>query len=242
MIKQSTLPLIFLLSSFLTTYAQSPTWVQQDPKPYIEVTGKAEKEVIPDEIYIAITIKERHEGKKKITIEDQEASLRSAIKELGIDAKNFSLSDVNSQYIRVKVLKKDVINKSDYTLLVKDAAMVGKVFDKLEKLTIKTAYISKVDHSKKREFKKEMRIQAIKAAKDKAKYLLSAIDQQLGTPLVIREQNASSYRGNVYANANISQYYYSSPSVGSSESDKDAPIQFKKIKIESAVYVKFEIK
>ena len=240
MIKFSITTIIFLSSSLLTTYAQSPTWVQQDPKPYIEVTGKAEKEVIPDEIYIAITIKERHAGKTKITVEEQEASLRDAIKVLGIDANNLSLSDVNSQYVRVRIMKKDVINKSDYTLKVKDAVTVGKVFDALEKLTIKNAYISKVDHSKKREFKKEMRIEAIKAAKNKAKYLLLAIDQQLGTPLEIKEQYAEQYRRPAYANAGISQY--SSNSLVLEEVSIDgAALQFKKIKIESSVYVKFEI-
>ena len=241
MIKLSILPIAFLLSSVLTSYAQSPTWVQQDPKPYIEVTGKAEKEVIPDEIYIAITIKERHEGKKKITVEGQEALLKEALKTIGISPKNLSLTDVYSKYVKVRIMKMDVINKSNYSLKVKDAATVGNVFDALEKLSITNAHISRVDHSKKREIKKEMRIQAIKAAKEKARYLLSAIDQNLGTPLVVKEQFTDSsrrnYRGNVYANQTY-QYSASSERVVSD----DNTLQFKKIKIQASVYIKYEIK
>lgn len=241
MFKLNILALIFVLSTFLTSYAQTPTWVQQDPKPYIEVTGKAEIEVIPDQIYIGITIKERHEGKTKITVEDQEKALREAIKSLGIDSKNLTLSNVNSRYVRVRVMKKDVINKSEYTLMVKDAETVGKVFDQLEKMTIKTAYIAKVDHTKKLEIKKDMRIQAIKAAKDKAQYLVSAIDQSLGTPLVVREEYAQYLGANAYSNT-ISQYRGNVSRNVSSSSNNDGALQFRKIKIEASIYLKYEIK
>lgn len=50
----------------------------------------------------------------------------------------------------------------------------GKVFEKLDELKIVDAYISKVSHSKLEEFKKEVRVMAIKAAKEKANYLLTA--------------------------------------------------------------------
>lgn len=48
-------------------------------------------DIIPDEIYIRITIKERYENKEKLTIEMQEEKLKTALKEIGIDIKNLSL-------------------------------------------------------------------------------------------------------------------------------------------------------
>ncbi len=116
-------------------------------KPYIEVTGAAEKEIIPDEIYIAITIRERHEGREKITIEQQEADLKEALKSIDVSLDNLFLSDANANYVRIKWRKKDVITKVAYLLKVGDALTLGNVFEKLDELKIIDAYISRVSHS-----------------------------------------------------------------------------------------------
>lgn len=105
-------------------------------QPYIEVTGVAEKEVIPDEIYIAIIIKEKSVNKTKVTIEEQEEKLKGAIKSLGIDLANLSLSDASGDYVKVRWQQKDLWPKKQYTLKVSDAATVDKVFQELEKLEV----------------------------------------------------------------------------------------------------------
>lgn len=66
---------MLLLTATITVFGQAPADSETE-KSYIEVTGTAEKEIIPDEIYIAITIRERHEGKEKITIYKQSADLK----------------------------------------------------------------------------------------------------------------------------------------------------------------------
>ncbi|MBL4657347.1 MAG: SIMPL domain-containing protein [Flavobacteriales bacterium] len=231
-----TVLVLFLASSYSLSFAQSPTWVQQDPKPFIEVTGKAIKEVVPDEIYISITLKERLDGKNDVTIKEKEAALKEAIKGIGIDVKNLSVSDANARYARVSIVKKDVVNKAEYTLMVTNAATVSKVFQELDKLKIKNAYVARVDHSKIREYKKEMRIDAIKAAKDKAQYLVAAIDEKIGTPLVIREQFVDNYRpyeSQVRYTSNVASYG------GSLSTDK--AVQWEKIEVQATIYVKFEI-
>ncbi|MBK7029549.1 MAG: SIMPL domain-containing protein [Bacteroidales bacterium] len=155
--------------------------------PYIEVTGTAEKFVVPNEIYISIALKERQEGRENKSIEQQEAQLKQGLSEIGIDLKDLSLSDATSDYVRVKVAKKDVISKSDYLLKVTSASMVGKVFEKLDELKIEEAQIARVSHSEIERFRKEVKIQAIKAAKEKADYLLEAIGEKAGEPLIIQE-------------------------------------------------------
>ncbi len=45
--------------------------------PFIEVVGTAEKEIVPNEIIIAVILKEHTDSKNKISIEEQEASLLS---------------------------------------------------------------------------------------------------------------------------------------------------------------------
>lgn len=78
--------------------------------------------------------------------------------------------------------KERCVNKKEYTLKVKNAIELGRMFQELEKLEITDAFISKVNHSKIDSLRKEVRILAIKAAKDKADYLLTAIGEQTGKP------------------------------------------------------------
>ena len=238
-----TMTILLLLTATFTVFGQTTTESEVE-KPYIEVTGTAEKEIIPDEIYISITIRERHEGKEKITIDKQEADLKEALKSIGISLDNLSLSDANANYIRVKWTKKDVITKTEYVLKVGDALTVGKVFEKLDELKIVDAEISKVSHSKLEQFKKEVRIMAIKAAKEKADYLLTAIGEQTGKAMKVFEQSPTykidDSNLNIRNARNVSSYYVGEGKM--SISDKDKIIQFQKINLQAAIYVKFEIK
>lgn len=235
--------ILLLLTATMTVFGQT-TSDNEKEKPYIEVTGTAEKEIIPDEIYIAITIRERQEGKEKITIDKQEADLKDVLTSIGVSLDNLSLSDANANYIRVKWTKKDVITKNEYVLKVSDALTVGKVFEKLEELKIVDANISRVSHSKLEDFKKEVRIMAIKAAKEKADYLLTAIGEQTGKALKVYESPTHKIDDtmlNVRGARGESSVYYID-GIKMSESDKDKIIQFQKIKLQAAIYVKFEIK
>ena len=231
---------LLLLICHTTSYSQNQV-NNTEEKPFIEVTGTAEKEIIPDEIYIGITLRERMVNKEKLTIETQEEKLKNALKEIGIDiSKNLSVSDLNADYIRVRWRKKDVIAQKDYTLKVNDATTLGKVFQKLDELDILDARIMRVYHSKMDSIKKSVKIIAIKAAKDKADYLLQAIGEQTGKPLIIKEEatqnyqlQQSNYRSNVYKRFD---------DLDQVVEDKEDEIQFKKIKIETTIYVKFGIK
>jgi uncharacterized protein YggE len=234
-----TLKSLTILLLIAATVSGQEYIVKENEKPYIEVTGIAEKKIVPDEIYISITIRERHEGKNKITIEKQETDLKEALKSIGVPLDNLSLSDKNANYIRVKWSKKDVITKAEYILIVEDALTVGKVFEKLDELKIVDAVISKVSHSKIREFKKEVRILAIKAAKEKADYLLVAIGEKTGKALIVRENTPAYLQDKISVNVmgvsgNNSGYLFE-------EKQEEEAIEFQKIKLQAMIYVKFEI-
>lgn len=231
----------FLLTTILT-FGQTNTSMTEEPA-YIEVTGTVEKEIIPDEIYIGIIIHEKYESKVKVTIEEQEGKLKTAVKSLGIDLTNLYLTDANADYVKVRWQKKDVLTKKEYTLKVSNATTIGQVFQELEKLEIKDASIVRVSHSKLDSIRKEVKIMAIKAAKDKADYLLTAIGEQTGKPLVIKENEISPYQP--LANVNVrgsrsgeTEYYVDGVNM---KSDNDE-IQFQKIKVQTSIYVKFSIK
>ncbi len=230
---------------FVCSVAFGQESIQKAEVPYIEVNGTAENEVIPDEIHIGIVIRERYVSREKVSIEAQEEKLKNALISLGIDLENLFLSDANADYVKIRWQKKDVITKKDYTLKVSNATEVGQVFQELEKMEITDAFISKVEHSKIDSLRKEIKILAIKDAKAKADYLLEAIGEKTGKPLIINE---SSGGGTVTseqirrAPLRSAESYDANVIVQNKESVNNNDIQFRKIKLVSNIYVKFSIK
>lgn len=233
--------LLFVLTSVVyVSQAQNPI----EEKPFIEVTGIAEQEIVPDQIYISIIIREKYENKEKVTIESQEEKLKVLLKEINIPTSDLYLSDANADFVKVKFRTKDVLTKKDYILKVSSATSVGQVFLQLEKLEINDASISKVSHSKIDSLRRENRITAIKAAKRKADYLLNAIGEVTGKPLVVRENNTGNNEYNYNRNTPVQVSSYANARFlddGDKATDNEE-IQFKKIKIQSSIYVKFLIK
>lgn len=164
----------------------------------------------------------------------------NALKNIGIDLSNLYLSDANADYVKVYWQKKDVLTRKDYTLKVSNATAVGNVFIELDKIKITDAYVSKVNHSKIDSLKKDVKIKAIQSAKDKADYLLQAIGEKTGKPIIVKENEVP-----MMFNDGSSVRKLNSVTI-ISERDKledklDTDIQFNKILVTSNIYVKFLI-
>lgn len=227
--------LSFVALSLFSAKAQNP----ESSKPFIEVTGTAETEVVPDEIYINITLMERMDGKEKITIDKQEADLKKNLKEIGIDLANLSLNSANADYGKVRKSEKDVLVNKSYTLKVGGTDLLAKVYERLDKINAYDAYISRYTHSKLVDLQKENRIKAIKASKEKVDYLLAALSQQAGKPLQISEMDNYVEQGNFMPRPMMKSVQMLSNERASE--DSGAEMSFKKIKIRSSFLVKYEI-
>jgi hypothetical protein len=219
----------------LIVFSQSPILPQEPP--FIEINGTAELEIVPNELYVSILLKERIDGKDKITVPELEDKMKSGLKNLKIDMTQLSLADANADYLNRRWRSKEVISQKEYLLKLEDSNSLSKVFQMLDEINIQDAWISRVHHTKMDSLKKEVRINAIKAAKDKSDYLLKAIQQQTGKALIVRE-NDWGYPQPMYKNVNMSASYMDAAESGMAEPEVD----FRKIKISSSVYVKFEIK
>ncbi len=230
------LPFALFLSTLLPLAAQ-PQPAAVEP-PHIEVTGRAEIQVVPDEIHISIELRERGSGKDKVSVDKQEVELKDAVKALGIDGANLTLSDAMADLVPKKFRDDDVIARKGYMLKVADAEMVRKVFLELDRLQIEDAFIHHVSHSKEVQMRREQRIKAIKAAKEKADYLLEAIGEKAGAATEVREVADADFRGNVQTR----QLYANELSVGYVGSDyQELGVGFSRITISAEVYVKFGI-
>jgi uncharacterized protein YggE len=203
---------------------------------FIEVNGTAEMEVLPDEIYIHILLKENGEGKDKRSVAIQEENLKDSLRAIGIDLAQLTLLNSYGNYRHTGVFSKDVVESAEYSLKVSDAKTVGKAFEKFDHCDVYSAHISKISHSKIEQFKREMRIAAAKLAKEKADYLLAATGGQTGKPMIVREEENSPLRNQLLYNTN--QAYGSFDKM----SKEDNAIEFEKIVVKCSIYAKFEIK
>jgi uncharacterized protein len=82
---------LLLISAVFTVSAQQ----QPDARlPMIEVTGSAEMEIVPDEVYVNVTIREFIEERKKKNIDEIEKEFRNVLEKLKIDNKQVALESV----------------------------------------------------------------------------------------------------------------------------------------------------
>ena len=231
--------LLLLASPVVIAQSGDKNFIDQN---YIEVTGKAEMEIVPDEIYIRIVINEK-DFKGKI-LADIEKSMFEKFKELGIDiSKDLAIKDFISNFQYYWFIKTDPKLTKEYELLVHDAKSAGSVFIELQKLGISNASISSVENSKIIEYRKEVKIAAIKAAQDKAKQLALAINQDIGRAIYIQETeiNNRNLSGSVSSVSNIAIRGYTSQNIyGANIPSPD--IEFEKIKLEYNMLVRFDLK
>lgn len=223
----------FIVISLLvfTLFAQAQTGEKNFiDQPYIEVTGTAEKEIVPDMIYLKIIVNET-DTKGKISIDALEKKMKQRLSDLGIDVtKDLTVEDLSSRYIKYFLKEKDVANSREYVLLVHDASMAGKALKALSDENISNISILKIDHSQMAQERFDLRLEAVKVAKVKAEAMAEALGQKIGKAIYIAENQQNNYR--VQSNSNM---LFLSNSL-----EEDEPeLAFKSISITSGVSVKF---
>ena len=162
--------------------------------PFIEVTGKAEKYVAPDEISLSIVINEKDYAKKQ-SLESLEKEMLAALKKVGIDTKKqLTVVDMSSDFMNRKWRKSDIKLSKAYQLKVTTAKQAMQVMLVLDEVGISEVSISQMKCTKMEQYKDEARAEAMKDAKRKAKILTDAIDQPLGKAIYISENDYSPVR------------------------------------------------
>jgi uncharacterized protein YggE len=209
-----------------------------DIRKKIEVSGMAEQEVTPDEIYFSISIKEYlRDNKKKVTLSDLELQLQKAVIKAGVAEKDFTINNMNG-YNNYWDKKKDptFLASKQYSLKLKNLNSINEILESIDPKGIAYTNIDRYDYSKKEELKKELRIKALLLACEKATYLVESLGDKLGSVLHIAESGNESYPPIMYS-------YKTAMSTEMASADSEmANIEFKTIKIMANVNAVFEIK
>ncbi len=234
-----TLFAFFLLTALsLGVAAQNNVLNPLESTPYIEVTGDGEMEFVPDEIFISFTLKERFDGKTKITIDQQEKELKQKLQKINFDLKNLMLADASADYTKIKRNQKDVIASKDFQLKADKVSVLDQVFGILDEVKVFDADIYKTDHSQIEQFRKEVKIMAMKAAREKAAYLLEAIGEKVGKSLYIqeREMYEPEMMPMLRGVANVSMKMQDAAGV-----EELPELSFKKMKLKYKIFARFAI-
>ncbi|PTN09779.1 SIMPL domain-containing protein [Mangrovibacterium marinum] len=227
---------LFLVLMVAATVARAQTAINPlESTPYIEVTGEGELEIVPDEIYLQFTLKERMDGRSKTELDQIEKELKKKLSSAGFNLTDLTLADANADFVTIKRKKKDVLASKDYQMKLSQTGQIATLLDVLDEVKAENAYISRLDHSQMEQFKKDVKIKAAKNAHDKAQYLLGALGQKAGNILFIQERE--SY---------LQPYVRKAAALGmvadmQAESASEPEISFRKIKLNYKVFARFAI-
>jgi len=232
---------IIALFFVLIMYSNAQTLTNlSNEKPYIEVIGSSNVDVVPDMLYISISIRE----KKNISVDSQEDTLRNIMQRCEIPNSKLTINKAQSTYSKISFASRSGVTQKVYSLLLPDAATMARIFDEFEKSTIIDNYrLEKISHSKIDSLVREVKIKAIKEAKNQAEYLLNAINEKIGKPLEIKEVKSDnielySITGGIPARYGNSRDY---TATSESMSAQDVVIGIQNIKIQKYIYIKFAI-
>jgi hypothetical protein len=230
--KSLALSLLFVICTNFT-FSQTTSLLD---RPNIHVEGFAFEEVVPDEIFIKVTI---FDDKDK-SVETKQSELIKGLSDLGIESKKITLMNEGANFGRLTWNRKEVVKSLELSVMAASADEVIKIFKKLDQLEVDDAYIYKLDYSKREEIEKMVRIEAISNAKSHATDLLGAIGSKVGAPLKVSKGSRQVYNNE----ENISRRNYKMGETVSFYKTSDFAYfdgSFQKIKIDYAVDCWFTI-
>ena len=236
--KANYIVLLMVVVCFATAaFAQTTT-----EKRVIEVTGSAETLITPNEFTFKITLYERIEDKKKLTIEMQEANLKSELSNLGVDVnKDLTIFDLTSTYVSRKKTK-DTLGSKDYRLKIKDLTKIERLQEIADRLNVANLDLIESTHSDLTTFRKETKMEAVKAAKAKAEYMLGAINEKVGKTIFIQEVPDESETRGIPQGIGLNYNSNARSNIVTADSQSaDSTLTFSKIKLRYAVLARFEI-
>jgi uncharacterized protein YggE len=184
----------FLLSLF---FAASAVAQQSGEVRFIEVRGSAEMEVQPDEMMLSITIQEyfEEEFQKNKEPEDYKTKVPLARIEDGL-IKSLRKAGIKKEDIRVRGMGnywrqqgKEFLFSKNLEVKITDFSKVNQLTSLVDAKGIRSLHVGQMSHSEIEKFRKQVKTDALKDAREKAAYLIESLGEELGEVLSVTELN-----------------------------------------------------
>ncbi len=231
--------LLLIAGSSLCVNAQYNVPLQRT----ISATGNAKIEVIPDEIYVQVNLREYDKkGGGKVDIETIKNNFLKACKNIGLNDTDVMVQSYQGydgtiyQYRKNKKQDPDLKAGINYWAKVNALKKMDELVNNLDDEATQNFYIAKTDYSKREEMVMKMKADAIKAAKEKAIFLAAAINEKVGNAITMSEPNEVS--------DNPPRPVYAMAMAKVADSDDQEPaldVNFKKMKIEYEANITFAL-
>ena len=245
---------LFSLILVLSSCGRSDMSDAQKKEHTITVTGSADMEVVPDEVELQVRISEYSHDKKE-SIENIQSELIQKLEAAGITKDKIILDDINSNLYNWRYYwywdywdypgHRPYLSKL-ITVKMGSMEQANKIMGSLKMKGINSVSLGKSSSKKIRQFRKDVKIEALKAAKEKAEYLLECLGKKVGEPVTIKEivndNNYDNFWGhsNYDNNRSISNTSVSNETIGMENQQGDAA-SFKNIKLRYEIEVVFQI-
>ena len=230
--------LIFVMFFVWNLFSAQKNFLDQ---PYIEVGATVDTLVVPDRIYVSITLNEA-DSKNKKSVEEQEKQLETILKKLKINTdKDLSVLGFSSDFKKYFLKGQNILKTKKYSLLVRDAYTLGNVIISLEEAGISNTEVEKVEYSKSKELLLELKSEAVKKSRITADKLVKPLNQKAGKALYISDTNYGGIEDYEYVtvrNIALQEMDYKKESASEEFLRK---LDFQKIKFSTTVYVKYQL-
>ena len=230
--------LIFVMFFVWNLFSAQKNFLDQ---PYIEVSASVDTLVVPDKIYVSITLNEA-DSKNKKSVEEQEKQLETILKKLKINTdKDLSVLGYSSDFKKYFLKGQNILKTKKYSLLVRDAYTLGNVIISLEEAGISNTEVEKVEYSKYKELLLELKSEAVKRSRITADKLVKPLNQKAGKALYISDTNYGGIEDYEYVTVkDIAFQEIEYKKEGASE-EFLRKLDFQKIKFSTTVYVKYQL-
>lgn len=221
---------VFIISLLVTLSLQAQT-----NERYIEVTGTSEMEIVPDKIHYLIEIreyfKEEFDGKSKpeeyrtkVPLAEIEQGLREALANSGIPQNAIRTQEIGDYW---RQQGQDFLVSKKFDITLTDFNQINEIVKRIDTKGIHTMRIGELENNYMPAYHQKGKVEALKAARRKATYLVEALGKRLGEVIRIVEKDS----GNVspFAQSNVMS------------SDAASFDNFRTIKKNYSMLVRFEI-
>ncbi|MBQ7774045.1 MAG: SIMPL domain-containing protein [Bacteroidales bacterium] len=222
--------------SISSIFAQNTTPQQEK---FIEVSVRVNKEVIPDEIFINITINEK-DNKGKISVEQQEKSMIKALEGLGIDVKEgLTVDDMASSLQKYALRKDNILVSKNYILKVSSAQQAAKAIGALNGLDIARVSMGKVSISDEleRDVKNQLLTEAARKAMENAGILAQAVGSKAGKAIYMQNY----YSFDSAANGRVMMKAYGTMDAATTVEEESVELEVSKQNLSINVTCKFQL-
>lgn len=206
---------------------------------YIEVSGSSQIEVDPDEVHFIITIREYwqeefdgvskpEDYRTKVPLSTIESDLRGRLAKLGISSEDISTQEIGDWW---RQQGQDFLISKQLDIKMSDFDKIDDIIKGIDTRGVQTMRIGELRHKDMADYRRQCKIEALKAARDKAAYMAGALGQHIGSVLRIVEYNDGT--------ADSSLRYKTSNVVMETAATGGGTEQFRKLVLRCQVQVRF---